>query len=268
MHKLNTQLVNNGVNIPFVRVLAEATFALNAFTSIYGLSPYTAVLGRVPAMLPCDDPLLSDRNSSDASMHSFRLRELAVQAIAEGTARERMKRAMNAQSKASSADFDDRVGEVVDYWREPITKDTSGRRGPATITDLTRLEHGRIGVRTNTDQMLTCRIQDIWRSLTYLSETLHAFFDHPDELHSPSPSASQAQQLVQALTDSLIQRTVLTLGFVKTADNQWVATPQTELHRAVFDAAVFVAEKVFHLTHVECCLRLSCESCQNSDPAG
>ena len=252
VHKLNTQLVNDGVNIPFVRLVAEATFSLNALTSINGLSPYTAVLGRVPAMLPCDETLLSDRNASDASRHSFRLRELAVQAIAEGTARERMKRAMNAQTKASYADLDYRVGEIVDYWREPVNKDTSGWRGPATITDLTRLEHGRIGIRTNTDQMLTCRVQDIRRSLTFLTESLHAFFGHPDELHSPSPSANQAQQVVQAFADSLTPGSVITLGFVKTADGQWVTTPHTESHRSVFDAAVFVAETVFQMTHIAC----------------
>ena len=253
VHKLNTQLVGDGVNVPFVRVVAEATFALNALTSVNGMSPYTAVLGRVPAMLPCDDTLLSDRTGSEPSKHSFRLRELAVQAIAEGTARERMKRALHSQAKPSaSADLDYRVGEVVDYWREPVNKDVSGWRGPATIVDLTRLEHGRIGIRTNTDQVLTCRVQDIRRSLVYLTVPLCCFFSFPDSIESPSHSADQAQMYVQAFVDRLTPGTVITLGQVKTAEGQWVVTPQTAQHRAVHDAAMFIAETVFQLTNVAC----------------
>ena len=253
VHKLNTQLVGDGVNVSFVRVVAEATFALNALTSVNGMSPYTAVLGRVPAMLPCDDTLLSDRTGSEPSKHSFRLRELAVQAIAEGTARERMKRALHSQAKPSaSADLDYRVGEVVDYWREPVNKDVSGWRGPATIVDLTRLEHGRIGIRTNTDQVLTCRVQDIRRSLVYLTVPLCCFFSFPDSIESPSHSANQAQMYVQAFVDRLTPGTVITLGQVKTAEGQWVVTPQTAQHRAVHDAAMFIAETVFQLTNVAC----------------
>ena len=253
VHKLNTQVTSDGVNVPFVRIVAEATFALNALTSVNGMSPYTAVLGRVPAMLPCDDTLLSDSTGSDASKHSFRLRELAVQAIAEGTARERMKRALHSQAKPSAlSDLDYRVGEVVDYWREPVNKDVSGWRGPATITDLTRLEHGRIGIRTNTDQMLTCRVQDIRRSLVYLTVPLCCFFNFPDAIESPSHTANQAQMHVQDFADRLTPSTVITLGQVKTAEGQWVVTPHTAQHRSVYDAAMFIAETVFQLTNVAC----------------
>ena len=249
VHKINTQLVNDGVNVPFVRVVAEATFALNALTSINGLSPYTAVLGRVPAMLPSDDTLVSDDTPSDASKHSFRLREIAVQAIA---ARDRMRRAMSSQAKAAHADLDYRVGEVVDYWRDPVNKDVSGWRGPAIITDLTRLEFGRIGIRTSTDQVLTCRIQDVRRSLTYLSEQLSAYFGFPKHVVAPSLSANQAQQLVQAYADSLVPGSVITLGYVHVAGGTWVTTPQTAEHRPVYDAAVYVAETVFNMMHVAC----------------
>ena len=252
IHKLNTQLVNDGVNLPFVRIVAEATFAVNALTSVNGLSPYTAVLGRVPAILPCDDTLLSDDTPSGPSRHSFRLRELAVQAIAEGTARERTRRAMSSQAKPAFADLDYRIGETVDYWRDPVHKDVSGWRGPATITDLTRLEHGRVGIRTSTDQVLTCRIQDIRRSLAYLSDSLQSFFRYPDHLAAPGPSSNMAQQHVQAFVASMQPGTVLTLGFVKTAGGQWVMTPQTVKHRSVYEAAVFIAETVFQLSQVAC----------------
>ena len=52
LHKIATQLSEEGLVVPLQRILAEAVFALNAFTSVNGCSPYTAVLGRIPPILP------------------------------------------------------------------------------------------------------------------------------------------------------------------------------------------------------------------------
>lgn len=48
LHKIATQLSEEGLVVPLQRILAEAVFALNALTSVNGCSPYTAVLGRIP----------------------------------------------------------------------------------------------------------------------------------------------------------------------------------------------------------------------------
>ncbi|CAE7581720.1 RE1 [Symbiodinium sp. CCMP2592] len=250
IHKIGTQLQEEGMTIPFERIMYDAAFALNALTSINGCSPYVAVMGRQPALLPADDMALPDAVPDIMSRHTHRLREVAVQAIAEGTARERLKRALKTPTKPAAEEFEFKVGQPVDYWREPVSKDVSGWRGPATITDLTRLSHGRIGVRTSADQMITCRVQDVRPSLTYLSEELSAFFGVPDFASPVHSQAGQAQQHAQAVVDALRTGTVLSLGHIRTADGTWVETPTTPHHRATYQACMFLAETVFNLESV------------------
>ncbi|CAE7203568.1 RE1 [Symbiodinium sp. CCMP2592] len=250
LHKLSSQLQEEGLSVPFERMMCEMTFALNALTNVNGQSPYTAVLGRIPAILPSDDSLISDGVPDRCSSHTHRLREIAVQTIAEGTARERLKRALKTPTRPSSIEEDYKVGDAVDYWREPLNKDSSGWRGPSTVVDLSRLEHGRIGIRTSTDQVLTCRLQDVRHSLTFLSDELSAFFGADDLIAPAGSQANHAQQYVQTYTDSLKHGTVLTLGHIRTSAGQWTETPQTEAHREVYRACMFLAETVFQLSGV------------------
>ena len=250
LHKLGSQLNDEGLVVPFERMLHETTFALNALSSVNGCSPYTAVLGRVPAILPHEDSVVSDGIPDHCSGHSHRLREIAVQAIAEGTARERMKRALHSQTRPSGAELDFKIGDKVDWWREPVQKDAPGWRGPGSIVDLSRLEHGRIGVRTSTDQVITCRLQDVRHSLAFVTEELAAFFGEDDHIAPAGSQASFAQQHAQAFVDSLRVGSVITLGHIRTADGRWVETPQTEAHRAVYHACMYIAETVFRLTSV------------------
>ncbi|CAE7363144.1 RE1 [Symbiodinium sp. KB8] len=189
LHKLSSQLQEEGLSIPFERMLCEMTFALNALTTVNGQSPYTAVLGRIPAILPSEDSLISDGIEEDY-----------------------------------------KVGDAVDYWRE--------------------LEHGRIGIRTSTDQVLTCRLQDVRHSLTFLSDELSAFFGADDLIAPAGSQANHAQQYVQAYTDSLKPGSVLTLGHIRTSTGQWTETPQTEAHREAYRASMFLAETVFQLSSV------------------
>ena len=250
-HKMMTQLDDEGIQAPFVRIVCDVVYALNALTSINGRSPYEAVLGRTPAILPAEDMMLSDGVPDHCSRHTHRVREIAVQAIAEGTARERIKRATHTQTRAASEELQFALGQSVDYWREPVNKDSSGWRGPAVIADLTRLEHGRIGIRTSTDQVLTCRIQDVRPSIALWSEELAVFFGSAEDHIAPAGSqASYAQQYVQEFVDNLRPGVVVTLGTVRTADGRWVETPQTATHRQLYQAAMFIAETVFQLTSV------------------
>ena len=69
VHKIASQLSEEGLQVPFRRILAETTFALNALSSVNGLSPYTAVLGRVPSLLPHDDTVTSDAAAAEGSRH-------------------------------------------------------------------------------------------------------------------------------------------------------------------------------------------------------
>ena len=40
-----TQLSHDGIAMPFKRILAEATFLINAVSNTSGVSPYVAVMG-------------------------------------------------------------------------------------------------------------------------------------------------------------------------------------------------------------------------------
>ena len=253
LHKLCTQLDEEGLEVPFPRILSDAVLALNSLTSINGCTPYTAVLGRMPTLLPADDCMMSDGIPDVCSRHSYRLREIAVQSIAEGTAQERVKRAMNSQTRPSGEELEYKVGQQVDWCRAPVSRDVSGWRGPGTVVDLSRIEHGRIGVRTSTDQVITCRLQDLRHSLTFLSDDLAVFFGVDDPVATQGSQAHHAQQFVQEHVDDLKPGTVLTLGHVQASSGEWVVTPQTpqsDIHRHLLQACGFLAEAAFHVTTV------------------
>ena len=68
LHKIGSQLSSDGLSMPFCRVLAESTFVINAISSIGGVSPYVAVLGRAPALMPelgPAEPINDDRDAPE-----------------------------------------------------------------------------------------------------------------------------------------------------------------------------------------------------------
>eukprot|EP00969_Alexandrium_andersonii_P194732 8600738-Alexandrium_andersonii.AAC.1 len=52
IHRVVEQHRHEGLDVPFLQVLAECVFAGNALISVNGGTPYQAVYGRVPLMLP------------------------------------------------------------------------------------------------------------------------------------------------------------------------------------------------------------------------
>lgn len=258
IHKVSDQLASDGIVMPFVRVLSESTFVINTITSIGGISPYVAVFGRSPALLPelgPRDVLNDDRNEECPIQHATRIRELAIQTITEQTARERLRVANRTPTRPAGEEMSFGIGDSVEYYREPSHKDISGRRGPAVITDLTRLEHGRIGIRTNTDQVLNCRVQDIRHRLAYLSELIT-----PDDsrvqvdrnaLEAPMSSyAGKAQEYLQDALEQLSFSTVISLGQMMGTGQRWVESAHNQRYRLALQAALYVAEVVFQLQDV------------------
>ena len=87
----DTQMRAGNIVAPFPVRLAEAVFAGNAMLSINGSTPYNALFGRQPQMLPSLDgsaAALNDTtgNLEGMSRHVHRIRELALQNIVAGTA--------------------------------------------------------------------------------------------------------------------------------------------------------------------------------------
>ena len=80
------------------------------------------------------------------------------------TSRQRMERASKSKTRKASERLDLKRGDLVDIWRDPATKDLSGWRGPGTVIDSP--SGNAVDVRWQ-GRVLSCRIQDIRKSLQY-----------------------------------------------------------------------------------------------------
>ena len=171
-HKIKSQAITEGLQLSDEDVLAETMYAKNALIVVHGKTPYEAVLGRSPGVLKeFEAPSCSmaeDQLGGDTSRHATRLRELAIQHMVEGTARERLKRAAATQARPTGEMLELQPGDLVDIYRTPKTKDAVGWRGPATVLSVLNLPHGFVDVQWG-GRALTVRIPDIRKALSYLT---------------------------------------------------------------------------------------------------
>eukprot|EP00959_Pyramimonas_sp_CCMP1952_P063792 1332581-Pyramimonas_sp.AAC.1 len=98
-----------------------------------------------------------------------------MSAIIQGTASDRLSRALNSRTRPAGELLELKIGDEVDIYRAPPNKDLSGWRGPAVVTDLTRLREGMIGVRWQSRNMQV-RLPEVhvrWCCGHYLSNPMH-----------------------------------------------------------------------------------------------
>ena len=155
IHRIEGQLEEEGLaDIPFECILAEATFCGNAMLTVGGSTPYNALYGRVPQMLPDINQVVRpgeiDRLNPGTIGHTHRLREISIQSMVEGSARARLGRAMNTRTTMAAQKLNLQPGDEVDFFREPHSKDTSGWTGPAKVVDATNASRGVVSVRHQT----------------------------------------------------------------------------------------------------------------------
>ena len=97
----------------------------------------------MPHILPSIDQIdLPEDPSAPRGVHvrdTLWLCEVAVQAMIEGSARERIQRALNTRTTMAVEKLDLKIGGEVDFYREPNTKNVSGWLGPATVVDLSKI---------------------------------------------------------------------------------------------------------------------------------
>ena len=103
IHRAQSQLQEEGLaGVPFETILAEAVFCGNAMVTVGDSTPYNAVYGRVPRILPSIDQVAAPDEGRQPEpgtiQHTHRLREISIQAMIEGSARARLGRAMNTRT--------------------------------------------------------------------------------------------------------------------------------------------------------------------------
>ena len=170
-HVVKAQCKEEGLAVTDEAIMQESTFAKNALITVHGRTPYNGLLGRTPNLLSeFESPSLS--NLSDTAggaegghtRHAIRLRELSIQSMVEGSARERLRRAATTQTRTSGELLGLQIGDAVDLFRQPANKDLVGWRGPAEVLSTAHLEDGYVEVKWG-GRTMSVRVADLRRHL-------------------------------------------------------------------------------------------------------
>ena len=89
-----------------------------------------------------------------------------MQSIVEGTAKNKLIKAMSTRTLPAGEQHEYQVGEEVEFFRPPSTKDISGWHGPTRISDISTMTRGVIKIK-HEGQEMKCRCGDIRRYLDY-----------------------------------------------------------------------------------------------------
>ena len=210
LHVLEDQLEREELVYPFPAVLAEAVFAGNACTHVGGATPYQAVYGRQPAMLPPleapDLPNLEE-SSEAGDLQRARVRAAALQSMIQASTMAKLSRASRAKtSHPTERMFQE--GDLVDIFRKPSSKDASGWSGPYRVV---KVEPGQVIVKIRGVDR-TYRAQDTRHTLLVFHTVGH------------NPDSSECLQVVVEALESLSSGVVQTYGMLQTSDKSWKLT--------------------------------------------
>ena len=237
IHRVRCQLDEEGIAMPLEIVIAECALIKNLLITVAGYSPYQAVYGRLPPLLaefePVSDCQIDDQSAGipGISRHHHRLRELAMQAMVEMTAKDRLRRALRSKTRTAQESLQLSVGDQVDFHRPPSTKEESGWRGPATL-----LQVGPPALVRWQGRVLQVRTQDLRRSLVYVVMfTNNIFF----EAGSTDPVAT-----IMSYADQLDNK-VVRVGWI--FDAEWRRTADSRKLSELVLAVLHVAACGFYL---------------------
>ena len=132
-HLLEDQTMADGTRISFDGVLAESVFAKNALFALGGAAPYEAVFGRAPHLFGTVD---QEAGSGFDDRDSDRIRHLALQAVIQSSAENKLKRASSGKSRTAGELMSLQVGDQFEFFRRSTTKDPVSWNRPATVVDL------------------------------------------------------------------------------------------------------------------------------------
>ena len=143
-----------GISVNFEHVLADAVFSKNALLSIGEGTPYVALLGRVPPILPQLEHItgtaqLMDETGCEGSRNVHRLREISVSSMIAALAERRLT-----------------MINKVEIYRK-TTKDRPAWVGPAEVRDA-QIEHGKVAVSWQ-GRIIDVPLEAVRRAMIYLS---------------------------------------------------------------------------------------------------
>ena len=239
LHKLEEQCTSDGIRASFQMILAEATYAKNALFRCGHHTPYEAVFGRTPSLLA---PLQYESGADISERDCEKLRHAAIESMIQASAHDRVVRASASRTRPAGELLGIEVGELVEFFRKPSTKDTSGWHGPATVVDTTSMRDGQLGLRWQ-GRLITCRLQDVRRALTYTCLLM------VPQANSPTTMVQQAAELLMG--------TIVRLGWFRSGD-RWLAFEANVRYPRELLAGLHLASCLLHLTGVVS-FRMGCD---------
>ena len=231
MHKTQTQLAAEGISIKLSLVLADATYAKNALLTIGEGTPYIALYGRVPPLLPQIEHIagtahLNDETGIEGSRHDHRLHEVTVAPMVE-TLAERRLGLINGSGPAPLVGelLALRPGDQVEIFRQ-TNKDRPSWVGPATVK-VTDIENGRIMVQWQ-GRHIECALEGVRRAMIFAT----FFFDGSLQAFPTYPHATI--NMVRNALEHIRNRRIL-LGWIQSGV-AWIQTKETKSYYDVFVA--------------------------------
>ena len=203
-------------------MLADAVLSKDALPSIGEGTPYIALLGRIPTLLPQLEHIagtsqLNDETGIEGSRHVHRLREITISSMVEALAERRL--AMINQSGPTPLPGELmalRPGDQVEIYRR-TTKGRPAWVGPATVK-ATDVEHGKVMVQWQ-GQHLEIPLGSVRRAMIFATFYFNvASYVFPAQQHS-------AIQLIRHTLEHIRNRSVL-LGWIR-RECTWILTKET-----------------------------------------
>ena len=242
LHRTESQLRKEDIRATFDQVLATTIFMKNSLTVINSSTPYQALLGRQPAMLPplegghagqCHDHARVETNEHNRA----RVREIAAINIIEATAQQRLERVDRSNSRPAIELQEYKPHDLVDIWFEPQNKDQKGWRGPGEILSI-NADEGNYSVKIQ-GRTLSRRAQEVRPHIPYFIYMLY--------LHT---SQMDYWIMIRSYCEGLSRGTCITLGVVlseATGRHGWLLTKssQVEPGKSMLQAGLAVAHHSF-----------------------
>ena len=73
---------------------------------------------------------------------AYTIRRLAISSMIQATADSKARIADSSKTRRSGELLELKLGDLVEFYRKPMNKDTTGWHGPAEVVNLTSLQDG------------------------------------------------------------------------------------------------------------------------------